>query len=415
MEEILSKAGQVRILFVSQLFDPENAIKGASFARSLQDMGHEVEVITTFPSYPGGRVFTGYRQQWRQVEDMNGVRVVRVPTYVSHGQSAIKRMASYASFALSAGVYAMFSARKPDVIYAYYPPVLVGLLALMLGWLRRVPYVYDVQDLWPEALVATGNVRADSRLTKAIEHFCRWVYSRAARVVVLSEGYRDALIRKGVPGSKIVRVYNWCDENRMQVANCMPSGWADVPGRFRVLYAGNLGAAQGLAHVVDAAGKLHQAGHTDIQVVFLGGGVERDALVLRAKNLPNVTFLPAVKVDEVGNYLAAADALLVHLADDPVFDITIPQKTQAYLLAGKPILMAVRGEAASLVSTAGAGLVVPPENAELMAQAMLRLSNLTEAELLVQGNNGLKFYREKMSAAHGIGAIEEMLREAVTK
>jgi colanic acid biosynthesis glycosyl transferase WcaI len=415
LEEVLSKAVQVRILFISQLFDPENAIKGASFARSLQDIGHEVEVITTFPSYPGGRIFAGYRQQWRQVEDMNGVRVVRVPTYVSHGQSAMKRMASYVSFALSAGFYAMFSARKQDVIYAYYPPVLVGLLGLTLGWFKRVPYVYDVQDLWPEALVATGNVRADSRLTKVIEHLCRWVYRRAARVVVLSDGYRDALIRKGVPGSKVVRVFNWCDENRMQAANCMPTGWADVPGRFRVLYAGNLGAAQGLAHVVDAASKLHQSGITDIQVVFLGGGVERDALVLRAKDLPNVTFLPAVKVDEVGNYLAAADVLLVHLADDPVFDITIPQKTQAYLLAGKPILMAVRGEAASLVSSAGAGLVVPPENAELMADAMLHLSKLTEAELLKQGSNGRKFYQEKMSAAHGIGAIEEMLREAVEK
>lgn len=403
----------MRILFLSQLFDPENAIKGADFARRLQAMGHEVEVVTTFPSYPGGRVFAGFQQRWRQVDDMNGVRVVRVPTYISHGQSALKRMMSYASFALSAGMYTMFSAQKPDVVYAYYPPVLVGLLALTFGWIKRVPFVYDVQDLWPEALVATGNLRAESRIVKWIERICGWVYKRADRVVVLSDGYRDALIHKGVPASKVVRVYNWCDESRMQGANRVPSGWADVPGQFRVLYAGNLGAAQGLSHVVDAASRLHMAGHTHIQVVFLGGGVERDALVLRAQSLPNVTFLPAVKVDDVADYLAAADVLLVHLVDDPVFDITIPQKTQAYLLAGKPILMAVRGEAASLVQKANAGLTVPPEDAVQLANAMLAYSKMSVSQLAEMGRRGKKFYSENMSADQGIATIEFQLRAVV--
>jgi glycosyltransferase involved in cell wall biosynthesis len=405
----------VRILFVSQLFDPENAIKGAAFVRQLQQFGHEVEVITAFPSYPGGQIFKGYKQSWRSIDDMAGVRVVRVPSFISHGQSAIKRLLSYGSFAFSAAWYAMFSAKRPDVIYAYYPPVMVGLMALVVGWVRRVPYVYDVQDLWPEALVATGHVQADGQLVKWIERLCGLVYSRAARVVVLSQGYRDSLIRKGVHADKVVCVYNWCDESRMSAAAEVPAVWCKVPGTFRVLYAGNLGAAQALSHVVDAAALLHASGDIHIQLVFLGAGVEQDALRLRAKHLPNVTFLSQVKVDDVGGYLKAADVLLVHLADDPVFDITIPQKTQAYLLAGKPILMGVRGESGALVSAAKAGLVVPSENALAMADAMRALASKNAEELLSMGQGGFDFYNENMSMSKGVRQIEKLLSEVVAK
>jgi glycosyltransferase involved in cell wall biosynthesis len=413
LEELLSAS--LRILFVSQLFDPENAIKGAAFAQQLQALGHEVEVVTTFPSYPGGRVFAGYRQQWRAVEKMGGVRVVRVPSFISHGQSAVKRMLSYASFAVSAGVYCLFSARKPDVLYAYYPPVMVGLMALVLGWIRRVPYVYDVQDLWPEALIGTGHLRPESRLFNWIERACGWVYSRSALVTVLSQGYRQILIAKGVPAEKVVCVYNWCDESRMQVVDGQPVNWGSVPGSFRVLYAGNLGSAQALSHVIDAASLLQKSGDQHIQIVLLGGGVQRDELCIKAQGLTNVTFLPPVPVDEVGAYLQAADVLLVHLADAPVFDITIPQKTQAYLQAGKPILMAVRGEAADLVASAGAGIVVPPENAVALAAAVSLLAQKSPAQLVEMGQRGAQFYRQNMSMDQGVRAVESLLMQAVSK
>lgn len=403
------------ILFVSQLFDPENAIKGAAFVRKLQDLGHEVEVVTTFPSYPGGRIFKGYVQRWRSVENMGGVRVVRVPSFISHGESAIKRMLSYGSFALSAAWYALFSARRPDVIYAYYPPVMVGLMALVVGRIRRVPYIYDVQDLWPEALVATGHVRANGQLAKWVGRLCDIIYRQSARVVVLSQGYRETLINKGVGAEKVVCVYNWCDESRMSSESAEPALWCRVPGTFRILYAGNLGTAQALSHVVDAAALLQASGDTHIQLVFLGAGIEEEALRLQAKHLSNVTFLPQVKIDDVGGYFKAADVLLVHLADDPVFDITIPQKTQAYFLAGKPILMAVRGESGALVNAAKAGLVVPSENAVEMADAMRILAGKNADELLAMGKRGSVFYNEHMSMSKGVHQIEKLLSDVVSK
>ena len=396
------------------MFDPENSIKGLDFARRLKALGHDVEVVTTYPSYPGGKIYPGYRQKWRQVDHVNGVRIVRLPTYISHGTSAAKRLLSYASFGLVGGLYALFCARKADVIYAYYPPVVVGALALFVGALRRTPYVYDVQDLWPEALVATGNIQRGGKIERLINRFCNSIYHRAARVVVLSEGYRRALVSKGVPPQKIVRVFNWCDESRMRTA-CVAKPTSISADHFNILYAGNLGAAQALEYVIDAARLLHERGEQRVRFLFLGAGVAETELRGRAKKygLDNVQFLPRVSVDEVGDYLTAADALLVHLADEPVFEITIPQKTQAYMLAARPIMMAVRGEAGEIIKDAGAGLVVEPCNSEQLAEAATAMSRLPARDLTEMANRGLAFYKANMSVENGVRAVDKLLKSVV--
>lgn len=403
----------MRILFVSQLFDPENSIKGLEFARRIQALGHDVEVVTTFPSYPGGKVFQGYPQRWKQVDVVDGIRVVRLPTFISHGSSAVKRMLSYASFGVVASLYSLFGARKPDVIYAYYPPVIVGFVALCVGALKRVPFVYDVQDLWPEALVATGMVK-EGRVTRLVDRLCGLIYRGAARVVVLSDGYQRALISKQVPETKIERIFNWCDEARMGGATEEPSVVFD-DRFFNILYAGNLGAAQALEHVIEAAHLVKQRGDARVRFVFVGAGVEAARLKARAEELAldNVQFFQQVPVDQVGAILKAADGLLVHLADEPVFEITIPSKTQAYLMMGRPILMAVKGEAARIVQDAGAGIVVEPCQPASLAQAALAMATLPAEELEAMGERGRLYYREKMSMENGVRSVDEMLRKIV--
>ena len=404
----------MRILFISQLFDPENSIKGLEFARRLKALGHEIEVVTTFPSYPGGKVYYGYKQRFCQVEMVDGIRVVRLPTFISHGTSAAKRMLSYATFGMVASLYGLFSSRRPDAIYAYYPPVIVGLTSMLIGKFRRVPFVYDVQDLWPEALVATGNVKPDSGMVRWIDRLCGLVYRKAARIVVLSDGYKKALIAKQVPASKIERIFNWCDEGRMD-ADSMPRPDELNHTCFNILYAGNLGTAQALEHVLEAANLLAQQGNRRVRFVFLGAGVAEPVLKRQANDLRlhNVQFLPRVTVDQVGAYLAAADALLVHLANDPVFDITIPQKTQAYMLAGRPILMAVGGEAGDIVRNAGAGIVVQPCQPAQLAQAAVTLSELPPTELQALAAQGQQYYQEKMSMDNGVRSVNALLNSVV--
>lgn len=406
----------MRILFISQLFDPENSIKGLEFARQLKAFGHDVEVVTTFPSYPGGRVYPGYKQRFKEVNTVDGIRIVRLPTFISHGTSAAKRMLSYLSFGLVASFYSLFSAKKPDVIYAYYPPVIVGLTALLVGKVRDIPYVYDVQDLWPDALVATGSAQPDSRIVRWIDKCCRLVYRHASRIVVLSEGYRRALVAKKVAPEKIERIFNWCDESRMQTEASASPETIDR-SFFNILYAGNLGSAQALEHVVQAAYLVQQQGSKGIRFLFLGAGVAETALKNESQTLGlnNVQFLPRVTVDQVGDYLAAADVLLIHLADEPVFEITIPQKTQAYLLAGRPILIAVRGEASEIVREAGAGLVVEPCQPQQLAKAAIEMSQLPSEKLQKMAECGLDFYQKKMSMVNGVHSIESLLKAVVAE
>src|SRR5690606_22126023 len=162
-----------RLILLTQWFDPEPAMKGLSFAQALQQRGFEVEVVTGFPNYPGGKVYDGYRIGLLQREELGGVRVARVPLFPSHDRSKIGRILNYVSFFLSTVIYLVFVARRADVIYAYHPPITVGLSAAITRAFRRTPVVLDVQDMWPDTLKATGMIGND-RILRVIELFCRW-------------------------------------------------------------------------------------------------------------------------------------------------------------------------------------------------------------------------------------------------
>ena len=400
----------VRVLLLTQWFDPEPTFKGIVFARELVRQGFEVEVVTGFPNYPGGKVYAGYRVKLLQREVIDGVQITRVPLYPNHDQSAIKRVLNYLSFAASSLVYGLFVAKRADVIYAYHPPLTVGITASLIRLFRRIPVVYDIQDMWPDTLRATGMV-SNPRALNAVEAVCQWVYRRVDHLVVLSPGFKRLLVQRGVPERKIDVIYNWADEAALNA----PQGKlpANFPGpeQFRILFAGNMGKAQALDAVLDAAALL-QARGSRVCFVMLGGGVEVDRLKQRAAEfqLRNVVFLPPVPMAEVGTLLNAADALLVHLRKDPLFEITIPSKTQAYMAVGKPLLMAVNGDAADLVLQSGGGAVAESENAEALAAAAGSLSGLAPDQLRAMGQNAQAYYREHLALQVGVARFGEIFR-----
>jgi glycosyltransferase involved in cell wall biosynthesis len=197
----------MRILMLTQWFDPEPTFKGLTFAKALRERGHEVEILTGFPNYPGGKVYPGYRIRPFQREVMEGIPVIRVPLYPSHDNSAIRRVANYATFALSAAAIGTAAVKPADVMYVYHPPATVAFPAMLIGSIRRIPFVYDIQDLWPDTLGATGMVNNKS-LLKMVGRWCRWTYRAAARIVVLSPGFKELLVARGVPREKIEVIYN---------------------------------------------------------------------------------------------------------------------------------------------------------------------------------------------------------------
>lgn len=402
----------VRVLLLTQWFDPEPTFKGIVFARELVRQGFDVTVLTGFPNYPGGKLYAGYRLRLLQEELMEGVRVIRVPLYPSHDRSAIRRALNYLSFAASSLVYGLKACKSVDVIYAYHPPLTVGITASLLRLLRRVPVVYDIQDMWPDTLRATGMLQ-NPRALRLVDSVCRWVYRRVDHITVLSPGFRRLLLEREVPAHKVSVIYNWADERSLAAPMGQLACEFPGPDRFRIVFAGNMGKAQALLSVLEAAAILQQRG-SRVSFVMIGGGIEVASLQERAGELrlEHVVFLPPVPMSEIGTMLRAADALLVHLRKDPLFSITIPSKTQAYMAVGKPLLMAVDGDSAHLVERAEAGLVAHSEDALSLADAAETLAGMSAPALQAMGDNARNYYRANLSLQVGVarfGAIFETL------
>ena len=399
-----------RLILLTQWFDPEPTFKGLLFARALQDRGYDVEVVTGFPNYPGGTVYEGYRIRPIQRETQDGVAITRLALYPSHDGRALPRIANYVSFCLSVFIYLTLFARRADVIYTYHPPLTVGLAAAMAKLFRRTLTVLDVQDMWPDTLAATGMLNASLPL-RIVGAVCRWVYARMTHIVVLSPGFKKLLISRGVPAEKVTQIYNWADESAIFAASTTRPTVMPDDGRFRLLFAGNIGLAQNLDIVIDAARIVAQS-NDQIDFCFLGGGLDTERVRNKASDeeLSCVHFFPKVSMTEVGSYLAAADCLLVNLRPDPLFEITIPSKTQAYMSAGRPIIIAVAGDAAALVEEAGAGIAVLPGDAQALANAVLKMAAMTGAERSAMANAARDYYDRHLSLDCGVGAFDTLFQ-----
>lgn len=397
-----------RIIHLSQLFDPEPTFKGLDFIKGLEDSGFEVEVVTGFPNYPGGTVYDGYRVRPLKRERMDGTEVTRLAVYPSHDRSAIRRIACYSSFMVTSFFYLTFRARRSELIYVYYPALTAGLAAVAVKLFRRTPVLLDVQDMWPDSLGSSGMMR-NKVLLGIANAACNFLYRRCDHIQVLSPGFKALLVERGVPADKITVVYNWADEPEQTAQTGLPEGF-DPDDDFRVLFAGNMGAAQQLDTALDAAQML-RAGHPGCAIYFMGGGIDKDKLRARAEalGLTNVRFLPRVPLAQVQHFLQAADALLVHLTDDPLFRITVPSKTQAYLYAGRPILMGVAGDAADLVREAEAGYAFTPGDAAGLADAVRRLIADGPERRAQIGRNAREFYQARLRRSKGIRATVDLI------
>ncbi len=398
----------VKIMMLSQWFDPEPMFKGVYFAKELIKQGFDVEVVTGFPNYPGGSLYSGYKLRLIQREIIDGVHVTRLPLYPSHNRSVWGRIANYGSFALSSLIYGLLIAKRPDVIYAYHPPLTTGMSALLVRFFRRVPVVYDIQDMWPDSLAATGML-TNKRLLNILGSLCKFIYQRMDRITVLSPGFKQILIERGVPADKIHIIYNWCNEHALSSSSHLKKiDEPTQPVKLRILFAGNIGRAQGLDTVLDAAKKLMAIGSTAF-FELLGSGVDSEKIAsrIREEDIDNVVSLPHVPMNEVGRFLKSADILLVHLKKDPLFSITIPSKTQSYMAAGKPILMAVPGDAADLIKMANCGVIALSDDVDSIVQAVLKLECMSQFERNAMGERGAAFYFDRLSLKEGVAQFSE--------
>lgn len=407
----------MKILFVTQWFQPEPTMKGLPFAKELLRRGHEVEVLTGFPNYPEGKVYDGYKVKFLQREEIDGVSVIRVPLYPSHDSSNLRRIFNYVSYSLSASLIGPWTVKKADVAYIYHPPPTTYLPGAVIRLLRRIPTVYDIQDLWPDTLTATGMFKSPIGI-KLVNAWCNFVYKSTNQIVVLSPGFKDILIERGVAPEKIEVIYNWCDDKVIHPMepDLKQKKELGLENRFNIIFAGNMGKAQALDAVLDAASLIADS-CPKAQFVFVGGGVDVDRLKQKVSDmkLSNVKFINQVPREEIAGILNLADVLMVHLKNDPLFQITIPSKTQAYMSIGKPVLMGVKGNAADLITEAKAGLVCEPETPESIAHAVEQFYSMPCEGLEEMGNNGREHYNEHLSLKAGVEHFESLFNSVIKK
>jgi colanic acid biosynthesis glycosyl transferase WcaI len=361
----------------------------------LRRLGHDVEVVTGLPNYPRGKFFPGYGGRFYRRELLAGVVVHRLWLYPAMG-GGIARILNYASFAATS-LFGLMRAKKPDFIFIESPPLFLALSGYFAGHLRGVPFILNVADLWPDAIVE-GRFLQDGFLVRCMEAIEKWSYRKAAYVNAVTEGIRDRLLQqKAVPREKVLFLPNGVDAIRYQPRSedLALKRKLGLDGKKIVLWAGTLGYAHGLDHVLQAAKLLKD--RAEIHFLFVGDGSARPDLQTLAQELQlcNVTFRDPVPPEQLSPYFSIAECGLASLLDLPIHDGARPSKIFPVLASGKPLIFAGKGETARLVRQAGAGIVVAPGDSQALADAVLQIVENPEAARML-GKQGREFVEENL-------------------
>lgn len=409
----------MRIGFISQWYDPEQgsaALPGV-IARALAARGHSVHVLTGYPNYPHGELYPGYRVRFHQREIRDGLEIHRAPLWVNHDSNAIRRSGNYLSFAAGSAAVALTKFPRVDAFWVHSTPATAAFAAWLLHRARSTPFVIHIQDLWPDTVTASGFL-ADNRasmIEKALNAFCDRIYHRASAVAATAPGMLGRLDERGVPQHKLTYLPNWADESAFRPLGSIPSvkNELGLDDRFAVMYAGNFGEFQDLHTFVEAATLLRS--RLDVQFVLVGGGVEEARLreMVTTRELTNVRFLPPQPFASMARVLAAGDVQLISLQDRQLSRMTLPSKLQATLAAGRPIIGALAGDAAQVVSESGAGIATRPGNAEELASAVSFMASRTPDQLAAMGLSARRHYDARFSQERGLDSMTTLLEQAV--
>ncbi len=356
------------------------AARTSELSRLWVSAGHEVTVLTGFPNHPTGVVPHQYRQQIRRLvtrEKVDGVDLVRTWLLPLPNRRAHERMLNYSSFCLSSAMTGSFL-QKPDVVIGSSPQLLVGLAAWWIAKCKGVPFIFEVRDLWPESLVAVGAGNPGSILHHTLARVAGFLYQNCDHVVVVTPAFKSYLARHwGVPLSRISVVENGVDTRLFSPATAEPSLRKQFggEGKFVVSYIGTLGMAHGLETFLEAA-RLLQHRAPESLFLLVGEGSEKQRLISLAhsQNLTNLRFVDQQPHERIPAYLGASDACLVMLKKAELFKTVLPTKLLEFMSCARPVVLAVDGEARRIMDEAGAGIFVEPQNAAVLAEAILHLA-----------------------------------------
>lgn len=395
----------MKILYVSQYFPPEMgapAARAAELSRHWAQMGHEVTILTAFPNHPTGVVPDEWRSRLHRLhykETVDGVHVVRTWLWPLPNRKAHERIRNYVSFFVSAAVSGL-AVTRPDVVIATSPQLLCALSGWWLAFWKRVPFVFEVRDLWPESLAAVGAGSEGTLLHRILGAIAGFLYRHANRIVVVTSAFKDHLIRYwDVPGEKISIV-----ENGVETDLFLPHSSAKnvrrqlgLEGRFLICYIGTMGNAHGLDTLIAAAEDLHIS-MPNAMFLLIGEGAEKQRIaeLAAARGLANLQFLNQQPREHIPAYISTADLCLVMLKKTELFKTVVPTKLLEYMSCERPVIVAVDGQARQIVEEADSGVFVEPENYSALAKAIVDLAQDRERRLQM-GTNGRQYIVNKLS------------------
>jgi colanic acid biosynthesis glycosyl transferase WcaI len=420
----------VKILYVSQYFPPEMgapAARAAELARHWANAGHTVSILTGFPNHPTGVVPAEWRSRLRRLtfhekvahEKPGSVDVYRTWLWPLPNRKAHERMRNYASFCVSAAVRGL-ALPRPNVIIATSPQLLVALAGWWLAFARRIPFVFEVRDLWPESLAAVGIGDEHSLLHRSLSVIANFLYRRADHIVVVSPAFKDFLTRsRQVPAGKISVVENGVETDlfspRTAAANRTLRHELGANGKFLICYVGTMGMAHGLETLLDAAARL-QTQNPAILFLLIGEGAEKDRIkaLAQSRSLANIRFLDQQPHEKIPAFISASDACLVLLRKTDVFKTVIPTKMLEFMSCSRPVILGVDGQARKIVEEADAGIVIEPENAIALGDAIQRLAAADDLcqKLGAQGRDYIVQHFSRSQTADAYIHVLDALREA---
>lgn len=379
----------MHILFLTDNFPPEvNAPASRTFehCRRWVEAGHRVTVVTCAPNFPKGEVFEGYRNRPWQRETMAGIRVIRVWSYIAANQGFARRIADYLSY-MFAAILAVPFVSRPDIVVGTSPQFFTACAAYAASRMKRVPFVFELRDLWPESIRAVGAM-SNSRLLDWLEHLELFLYRKSDRVVSVTHAFKRDLIARGIDGQKIDVITNGVDMTRF--AGC---GADDalacrlgLKGKFVAGYIGTHGMAHALETLLDTAAMLQKrADASDVRIVFLGDGASKSSLVERSASmgLKNVVFLDSVAKELMPAYWSLLDVSIIHLRKTELFQSVIPSKLFECMAMGIPVMHGVAGESAEIVEKNAVGVTFEPQNPEALCEGLLRMrADRSQREIL---------------------------------
>jgi glycosyltransferase involved in cell wall biosynthesis len=382
----------MKILIVTQYFWPES-FKINDIALGLKENGHEVSILTGIPNYPLGVFFDGYSFKSSD-EYWNGMKIYRSRLF-PRGKGAFRLFLNYFSFSFFCSLKVFQIKDNFDKILVYEPsPITVGIPAVVASKRFKIPYYFWVQDLWPESLVAAGGIK-NKFVLKIFDIITRFIYKKSEKVLIQSEGFRDYIRKQDVPDSKII-FYPNTTEDFYEKREKSPEIEKKLPSGFKLMFAGNLGQAQSLTTLIEAA-EIIKNKNLDVNWIFLGEGRAKDNLIkmVHQKNLTeSIHFLGSYPSTDMPSFFASADALIASLKSDNIFSLTIPSKIQSYLACGKPILASLDGEGAKIITEAQCGFASPSEDASLLAENVEKLYYLSNDERDIMGKNATEYFNK---------------------